>query len=60
MRVLDHELLADLEAAWRSQGAEIAGLLAPGLGDEAMAALLQPLGLTLPEEARIWWGWHDG
>jgi hypothetical protein len=60
MRILDGELLTELEAAWQSQGAEIAGVLAPGLSDEAMAALVEPLGLTLPAEARIWWGWHDG
>ena len=60
MRVLDQALLGELEASWRAQGADIAEILAPGLGDDAITALVGPLGLTLPEEARIWWGWHDG
>jgi hypothetical protein len=25
-----------------------------------MDALTEPLGIVLPEEARVWWGWHDG
>ena len=25
-----------------------------------MDALVGPLGLRLPTEARVWWGWHDG
>ena len=25
-----------------------------------MEALIEPLGLRLPTEARRWWGWHDG
>ncbi|HWI74280.1 MAG TPA: SMI1/KNR4 family protein [Baekduia sp.] len=59
-RLLDEALLAQLEAAWQAQGAEIGTVLAAGLSDEAMTALVEPLGLTLPEEARRWWGWHDG
>jgi len=25
-----------------------------------MEALVTPLGIGLPTEARVWWGWHDG
>jgi hypothetical protein len=25
-----------------------------------MDTLTEPLGITLPREARTWWGWHDG
>ena len=34
--------------------------LEPGLAGEEMDALTAPLGLRLPTEARLWWGWHDG
>jgi hypothetical protein len=59
-RLLDTTLLDRLEAAWRAQGAEIMSVLAPGLGDRAMRRALEPLGIDLPEEARRWWGWHNG
>lgn len=59
-RILDCELLEELEAAWRGAGAQIVGVLAPGLSDERIDELMTPLGLSLPEEARRWWGWHNG
>ena len=40
--------------------APICDHLQPGLDNEAMAAITDPLGLRLPDEARVWWGWHDG
>jgi cell wall assembly regulator SMI1 len=30
------------------------------LTEKQMSATLSPLGLGLPVEARVWWGWHDG
>jgi hypothetical protein len=60
MRVLDQALPDELEAAWRAHGAEIATVLAPGLSDDPITALVEPLGPTLPAEARSWWGRHDG
>ena len=54
------DLLNRLEAAWRAQGAEIAGVLAPGLSNAEIDAIVAPTGLDLPDEARAWWGWHDG
>jgi hypothetical protein len=31
----------------------------PRLADEEMDVLTAPLGLRLPCEARVWWGWHE-
>jgi cell wall assembly regulator SMI1 len=58
--LLDDALLGRLEAAWRERGALIADHLAPGLTDDEMRRLVEPLGIGLPLEARRWWGWHDG
>jgi hypothetical protein len=60
VRVLDEALLARLEQAWAAQGAPIAGNSTPGLSNEEMDDMTEPLGLRLPIEARVWWGWHDG
>lgn len=59
-RQLDLILLDRYEAELRRQGAEIAGVLAPGLDADVANAKVAPLGLTLPAEALTWWGWHDG
>ncbi len=59
--LLDDDLLHRLESAWREQGAEIADVLAPGLDvREAEERVHARLGVTLPTEARRWFGWHDG
>jgi cell wall assembly regulator SMI1 len=60
LRLLDDALLNDLEQRWRDRGAFIAGALLPGLSDEEIDALTEPVGLQLPAEARRWWAWHDG
>lgn len=57
---LDLELLARFDAALRALGAPIVDAWAPGLSDEEIDALLLPLGIDLPEEARVWWRWHNG
>lgn len=54
------ELLARLEGRWRDIGAPIAQHLRPGLSAERIDEIVAPLGLTVPAEARVWWGWHDG
>jgi len=59
-QLLDEALLEELGARWRDQRAPIAERLQPGLSDGEMDALTAPVGLHLPAEARIWWGWHDG
>jgi hypothetical protein len=57
---LSIELLDELEQRWRSQGAPVADQLQPGLSHAEMDALVAPLGLTLPDEPRVWWGWRNG
>ncbi len=58
--MLDDELLGELEARWSRQGAFVARALRPGLTDDQIDALTLGAGLSLPAEARRWWGWHDG
>jgi cell wall assembly regulator SMI1 len=57
---LTQGLLDQLAAQWRKHDAPIARQLAPGLSDTEIDALTAPLGLTVPAEARTWWGWHNG
>ena len=49
-----------LEAQWVRLNAPIAGLLNPGLDEDAINDLTEPYGLTLPPEWTAWWQWHDG
>jgi cell wall assembly regulator SMI1 len=58
--LLTEQMLEALEARWREHGAAITQDLRPGLTAAGMQAATEPLGLTLPTEARVWWGWHDG
>lgn len=58
--ILTEDLLEELAARWRAQRLPIIEALRPGLGDAQMDELTESLGLTLPREARTWWGWHDG
>jgi len=41
-------------------GAPIADHLQPGLSNPQMDALTRPIGITLTNEARVWWGWRNG
>jgi hypothetical protein len=59
-RLLSTRRLAQLEDRWRNMGAPIVDHLQPGLSDKVMDELTAPLGLRLPHEARVWWGWHNG
>ena len=34
--------------------------LRPGLSDGQIDEIAKPMGISLPAEARRWWGWHDG
>jgi hypothetical protein len=43
-----------------SQGVPVEQWTRPGLGSEEMEETLASLGLSLPIEGRVWWGWHDG
>lgn len=53
-------LVTQLRRIWSQSGASIAHSLQPGLTDVEMDALMNPLGLRLPEELRGWWGSHNG
>lgn len=53
-------LLERLKEHWREQGAPILESLQPGLGAAQMDELVAPLAISLPDEAREWWGWHNG
>ena len=57
---LSSELLNRLEQTWVEQHAPLASHLRPGLTDTQMDDITAPLGVLLPPEARLWWGWHDG
>ena len=58
--LLSEELLAAFEERLARVGAPCVSAFRPGLSEDEMDALTAPLGLRLPEEARQWWGWHDG
>lgn len=58
--LLDTALLNAFEARLREAGSRIVDAWAPGLTDGQIDELLGPLGIDLPEEARVWWRWHDG
>jgi hypothetical protein len=58
--MLEPRVLDELDARLRALGAPICGAWAPGCSDAHIDALLQPLGIDLPEEARVWWRWHNG
>lgn len=57
---LDVGLLERLDAELRALGAPIVDAWAPGITDEEIDAVLLPLDIDLPEEARVWWRWHNG
>ena len=59
-RLLTTELLGQLDQRLRDLGAPVTRIWRPGLSDEEMDQLTEPISLTLPTEARAWWGWHDG
>jgi cell wall assembly regulator SMI1 len=58
--MLTPALLRELEEAWARQGAPVPKHLRPGLTTEEITRLTRPLSLELPDEARMWWAWHDG
>jgi cell wall assembly regulator SMI1 len=57
---LSIELLESLRERWERIGAPIALGLAPGLSEDEIDSRMEPIGLTLPTEARLWFRWHDG
>jgi hypothetical protein len=58
--MLTVRLLEQFATRLRSQGVPAIDVAQPGLTDQTMQELVSPLGLTLPLEARVWWGWRNG
>ena len=58
--ILNNAMLKAYEQRLRALGVPVDEWKRPGLGDEEMREMLAPLGLRLPVEGRLWWGWHDG
>jgi hypothetical protein len=59
--MLTVDQLTQLKLRWERLGlVGVLDHLRPGLTDAEMDALTEPLGIVLPEEARVWSGWHDG
>jgi hypothetical protein len=57
---LSRGLLQELEAELGAQGAVCVEYFRPGLSADSADELAAAHGLTLTEELRTWWGWHDG
>lgn len=60
VRQLDEALLGTYSARLTALGVPLDGWESPGLTDAEIDASLAPLGLSLPEEARVLWRWHNG
>jgi cell wall assembly regulator SMI1 len=54
------ELLEELHEQWVRNGAPITTALNPGLSDDEIDSLTAPLEIVMPDEARLWWKWHNG
>lgn len=52
--------LARLDRAFVAARHPLATALQPGLPAQDISRLVEPTGLTLPEEAVALWGWHNG
>jgi cell wall assembly regulator SMI1 len=57
---LSPKLLEHLEWLLVSQKAPIVQRFQPSVSSEALAAVESYFGLSLPDELRQWWEWHDG
>jgi hypothetical protein len=58
--MLTRELLEALKARWVERRLPIVDALQRGLTDDEMDATTVPVGVMLPREARVLWGWHNG
>jgi hypothetical protein len=58
--ILTEGLLGELEQRWHAQQAPIVRYLQPGISEEEMAELVEPLGMTVPSEVRTWYRWRNG
>ncbi len=59
-RMLTEAQIERLTAALRIGGAPVVDRLAQGLTDDEMDEIVAPLHISLPVEARTWWGCHNG
>ena len=60
MTPLTPSLLEEFERCLREQGARVVELWQDGVDDGQIAAAEEAIGERLPDEARMWWRWHDG
>lgn len=58
--LLSIDLLEELAARWRAHKLPILDNLRLGISDDDIDTIVGPLGLGLPTEGKVWWGWHDG
>jgi hypothetical protein len=58
--LLTLELLERLDYTLRGLGAAVVDQWEPGMTREQMDLLTKPHGFVLPDEAALWWGWHNG
>ena len=59
-RLLDIQLLGELERRLRDSGAPLVDYLRPGLSISDQNELATQIGISLSEESQLWWSWHDG
>lgn len=57
---LDEELLARLERCLSDQRLPWLSARRQPLTDDEIAQLTEPIGVELPPELRLWWGWFNG
>jgi cell wall assembly regulator SMI1 len=57
---LSMDQLRTLERLLAEQEAPVIKRLQPPASSKAFAAIESEFGLPLPDELRLWWGWHDG
>lgn len=58
--LLTRAALDALEEAIRDKDPDLASRLAPGLAETEVERMTEALGISLSDEARLWWAWHDG
>ncbi|WP_148071147.1 hypothetical protein [Curtobacterium sp. PhB115] len=54
------ELLLEVDAVCLRDGYDLQETMAPGVTREVIDAAWAPRGIAVPEEAIVWWGWHNG
>lgn len=57
---LDDTQLQRFEMALRAHNVPFDEWTCPGLGDADIDTAIEPLGLSLPREVRVWWRWCNG